>query len=237
MSRTQTPFERLCKRFEIAVGNFGRSCIDMRANEKAFQAWYAACVIQEFGLRRVYREVHLAKPDLFEFAPACSFTAPHKTGNELFPDLSVSWEDVDARSSNTRRSELKHAGAMLMQFGILSELKVTGSTGVATLPQQIERDLSKLAVFAAAHKAAEPALEAPRKRELATYLVVLDNFCGKDAVAKPRFGDDNMDRLLTEVASEWPAGVTTPVVLLHCPAGPASVTRVYRDLKPTESSL
>ncbi len=27
------------ERFEIAVGNFMRSCIDLQANEAAFQAW------------------------------------------------------------------------------------------------------------------------------------------------------------------------------------------------------
>jgi hypothetical protein len=41
--------ERLRSRFEVAVENFSRSCMFMRANEKAFQAWYAAYAIQEFG--------------------------------------------------------------------------------------------------------------------------------------------------------------------------------------------
>jgi hypothetical protein len=39
---------RVAARFEIAVGNFVRSAFDLAANEKAFQAWYAASVIQEF---------------------------------------------------------------------------------------------------------------------------------------------------------------------------------------------
>lgn len=93
---TDPTLERLCRRFEIAVSNFGRSCIGMRANEKAFQAWYAACVIQEFGLSRVYREVHLNKPELFELAQRHSFTSALEEGNELFPDLSVSWERANS---------------------------------------------------------------------------------------------------------------------------------------------
>lgn len=43
--------DRLARRFEIAVENFFRSTFDLRANEVAFQAWFAASVIAEFGCR------------------------------------------------------------------------------------------------------------------------------------------------------------------------------------------
>jgi len=50
---SKNEIQRISKRFEIALSNFGRSCIDLQANEKAFQAWFAACIIQEFGLSYV----------------------------------------------------------------------------------------------------------------------------------------------------------------------------------------
>src|SRR5687767_6792669 len=135
--------QRLCKRYEIAVGNFARSCITMRANEKSFQAWYASCMIQEFGLSRVYREVHLSKGSLFEMIHPDPLWRSLEGGNELFPDLVVSWEpDVDVRHSSSRSKNLREAAAMLHRLAIVSELKVTGSTGLATSPQQIRQDLA-----------------------------------------------------------------------------------------------
>jgi len=119
--------ERISKRFEIALSNFGRSCLDMQANEKAFQAWYATCIIQEFGLSHVYREIHLWKSELFKLSRPNDITISLQKGNELFPDVSVSWfPDIDARHSSTRRSKLRQAGALLSEFAIISELKVTG---------------------------------------------------------------------------------------------------------------
>lgn len=56
--------DRLATRFEIAVENFFRSAFELQANEAAYQAWYAASVIAEFGLSRVYREVHLSRKQL-----------------------------------------------------------------------------------------------------------------------------------------------------------------------------
>ena len=105
--------DRITKRFEIAVSNFGRSCIDMQANEKAFQAWYASCIVQEFGLSHVYREIHLGKSELFRLAPANELTKNLRKGNELFPDVSVSWlPNIDARHSSTRENRLRKAPAM-----------------------------------------------------------------------------------------------------------------------------
>jgi hypothetical protein len=101
--KTKGQIERITKRFEIALSNFGRSCIDLQANEKAFQAWYAACIIQEFGLSHVYREIHLWKSELFASSRPNEMTIALKKGNELFPDVSVSWlPDIDVRHSSTR---------------------------------------------------------------------------------------------------------------------------------------
>ena len=78
------------ERFEIAVGNFMRSCIDLQANEAAFQAWYATSVAAEFGLARVYREIHVTRDELAEITPnAIRLPDLTEKGNEFFPDLSV----------------------------------------------------------------------------------------------------------------------------------------------------
>lgn len=91
------------ERFEIAAGNFIRSCIDLQANEAAFQAWYATSVAAELGLARVYREIHVTRDGLAEIAPN-AMRLPDLTakGNEFFPDLSVSKiPAIDARHSAT----------------------------------------------------------------------------------------------------------------------------------------
>jgi hypothetical protein len=152
--KPEEQIDSIARRFEIAVSNFGRSCMEMNANEKAFPAWYASCVIQEFGLSHVYREIHLWKSELFELAPANELTESLEKGNELFPDVSVSWfPNVDVRHSSTREESLRWTGHFLNQFSILSELKVTGSTSNPTPPKQIKIDIAKLFVFSAAHKA------------------------------------------------------------------------------------
>lgn len=145
--------DHLARRFEIAVENFFRSTFDLRANEAAFQAWFAASVIAEFGLSRVYREVHLMRNQLAELVPEDALVDFEKR-NELVPDLGVSWEEaIDARHSVARGVD-RGAGWLLDQFGILTELKVTGSTGRSTPPAAIHRDLRKLGLFAAAHRKA-----------------------------------------------------------------------------------
>lgn len=201
--------ERLCSRYEIAVGNFGRSCAGMRANEKSFQAWYASCVIQELGLSRVYREVHLSKGSLFADIEAHELWEPLEKGNELFPDLVVSWEpDIDARHSSSRTEALRGAGAMLSRLAIVSELKVTGSTGKSTLRHAVRQDLAKLAVFAAACPANGDV------RGIATYMVVLDNHCDDCDEPTGMHEEEATRKLLNEAAEDWPAGVRVPVVLL-----------------------
>lgn len=157
------------ERFEIAVSNFGRSCLSMRSNEKAFQAWFAACVIQEFGLSRVYREVHLDKKQLFIGLDPHPYWDGLRKGNELFPDLSVSWDpDVDTRHSSNRKDD---AAQMLRRMAIVSEFKVTGSTSDATPRAHVLRDLQKLTLFATARSRG-----GAEERGCAHYMVVLDNF-------------------------------------------------------------
>lgn len=218
--------DRLCKRFVVAVGNFGRSCISLQSNERSFQAWYAASVIQEFGLSQVYREVHLKKESLFreiKDRPFHPFFSDLRKGHELFPDLSISWEpDLDTRHSDSRDPQLAPAGAMLSKLAIVTELKVTGSTGVATAQKDLLTDLRKLALFAAAREAWRPSASATAgahgergpERRLATYMVILNNFRSSKGRANPRYHPETLRRAFADAAKEWPSDLAGPTTLL-----------------------
>ena len=196
--------DRLATRFEIAVENFFRSAFELQANEAAYQAWYAASVIAEFGLSRVYREVHLSRKQLADLV-STEILVGFEKGNELFPDLSVSWEEaVDARHTEAR--ELDAAG-MLDQFGIITEFKATASTAKPTPPAAIGRDLKKLGLFAEAHAA-------NCTKPLATYMVILDNHVKKDGTPGSKYRRERMIELLERVARDWPDSAPKPVVLV-----------------------
>ena len=49
---------------KLSVNSHRGQCL--QANEAAYQAWYAASVIAEFGVSRVYREVRLMRTQLAE---------------------------------------------------------------------------------------------------------------------------------------------------------------------------
>jgi hypothetical protein len=220
--------DRIANRFEIAVSNFGRSCIDMRANEKAFQAWYAACAIQEFGLSHVYREIHLWKPELFKLAPENELTKKLQKGNELFPDVSVSWfPNIDARHSSTREDKFRNAGAFLNEFSLISELKVTGSTSNPTPPRHVLSDIAKLFVFSAAHKSFSEKVS--NSLPLRCYMVVLDNAKDKDGNFKGSYSESKIDRLLDKAKKHWADGVPKPGVILISPGQHAARVSLLRD--------
>jgi hypothetical protein len=198
--------DRLATRFEIAVENFFRSTFDLQANEAAYQAWYAASVIAEFGLSRVYREVHLSRRQLADLVSP-EILVGFEKGNELFPDLSVSWQEaVDARHTEARGDELDAAG-MLNQFGIITEFKATASTAKPTPPAAIRRDLRKLGLFAEAHAA-------KGTNPLATYMAILDNHRREDRTPTSRYRRERMIELLERVAKDWPESAPKPVVLV-----------------------
>ncbi len=204
-SKSAQQLEQLCDRFEIAVENFGRSCVGLRANEAAFQAWYAASVIHEFGMSRVYREIHLAKGsgdgDLLDgWNEDDKERLPKgiKTGNELFPDLCVSREpNIDARHSSTR--DAWAARKMLENLAIVTEFKATGSTKSSTPRSHVKTDLIKLGVFAKCRGSASA---------LATYMVILDN-----SDSSQKFTKEYMQGLLDEVGKEFPV-LALPTVLV-----------------------
>ena len=215
--------DRLCYRFEIAVANFGRSCIDMSANEKAFQAWYTAGLVQEFGLARVYREVHLWKPDMRKLIGKRALTDSLLERCELFPDVSVSWEDdLDARDSRSRLPlAIRNAGGMLHELAIISEFKATGSTSVPTSPGMIQRDLLKLHAFSEAHlKYEEKRVSSPaRRRPLCCYMVILDNATKYDKKKKIQswacsYTREKVERLVKPLAKQWGQNVPKPTIIV-----------------------
>ena len=207
---------RISNRFEIAVSNFGRSCIDMQANEKAFQAWYASCVIQEFGISRVYREIHLWKSDLSKLVPKNKFVKDLLSGNELFPDVSVSWfPNVDARHSNTRDLSLKNAGAFLSEFSVISELKVTGSTLRPTPIKSIRDDILKLFIFSAAHK--QFCDENSKDVMLKCYMIILDNAKDKKGNFKNKYSIRNINNEVEKLAKYCGHDMARPNIVLITP--------------------
>jgi hypothetical protein len=98
----------------------------------------------------------------------------NESGNELFPDVSVSWfPNIDVRHSSTRNLGLKNPGIFLNEFSIVCELKVTGSTSKPTQPRQILNDIAKLYLFSAAHKKSSELVTDPYP--LQCYMIILDN--------------------------------------------------------------
>ena len=146
--------------------------------------------------------MHLSRRRLAELASP-EVRVGFEKGTQLFPDLSVSWEEaIDVRHSSTRDDSLDAAG-MLDQFGIITEFKATASTGKPTQPAAIPRDIRKLGLFAEAHatKGTNP---------LATYLIILDNHRRDDGTASSRYRPDRMSRLLGGVAEKWSESAPKP---------------------------
>lgn len=221
--------ERLCNRFEIAVSNFGRSCIDMQANEKAFQAWYASSVIQEFGISHVYREIHLWKKELFLLAPPNKLTAQLEKGNELFPDISISWfPNLDTRHSSTRDPSIRDAGSFLSEFSVLSELKVTGSTSTPTPKAAILKDIAKLYVFMAAHRSFTQTKRS--RRPLRSYMVILDNARNSIGKFKKTYSKEKTTETLKEAKNYWKNGIRPPDIILIHPGKLTARVSILKEL-------
>ena len=228
--KPEEQIDRIANRFEIAVSNFGRSCIDMQANEKAFQAWYASCIVQEFGLSHVYREIHLGKSELFRLAPANELTKNLREGNEFFPDVSVSWlPNIDARHSSTRENKLRKAGVFLSEFSLISELKVTGSTSRPTPPRDVLKDISKLFVFSAAHRSFSELHS--NNLSLRCYMVVLDNAKDKEGNFRKSYSESKIDRLVDKAKKSWEDGVPEPGVIIISPGKHAARVSLLRGFK------
>jgi hypothetical protein len=226
---SEEQLERVSNRFEIAVANFGRSCIDLQSNEKAFQAWFASCVIQEFGISHVYREIHLGKAELFRLAPENDLKNRIKAGNELFPDLSISWSpNIDTRHSSTRENNLRKAGAFLREFCILSELKVTGSTSKPTPPRDIKIDIAKLFLFSAGHLYS-PENQNP-EHKLKCYMVILDNAKYIGGMFRNSYTKRKISSIVEPINLNWDIRVTKPDIILLSPGNKSFRVYILRRL-------
>ena len=220
--------KRISKRFEIALSNFGRSCMDMQANEKAFQAWYASCIIQEFGLSRVYREIHLWKSELFRLSHVNDMTKPLEKGNELFPDISVSWfPNIDARHSRTRINRLRQAGALLNEFAIISELKITGSTHNPTPPRAVFSDIAKLFIFSEAHDKYSD--NSSNSFPLKCYMVVLDNARNMNGEFKNSYTKRKIVQIARKAHQYWTESVQKPDIALISNRENSAKLSILRD--------
>jgi hypothetical protein len=224
---SEEQLKRISNRFEIAVSNFGRSCIDLQSNEKAFQAWFASCVIQEFGISYVYREIHLGKAELFRLAPDNDIKKRVKAGNELFPDLSISWTpNIDTRHSSTRKNNLRKAGAFLKEFCILSELKVTGSTSKPTPPRDIKNDIAKLFLFSAGHLYSFH--NQTPKHKLKCYMVILDNVKNNEGRLKKSYPKQKVDNIVKSVKEDWGIKIPKPDIILLSPGNNSFKVSILR---------
>jgi hypothetical protein len=219
---------RISSRFEIAVKNFGQSTVGMLSNEKSFQAWFGAMVINEFGLSRVYREIHIPKMGL-EFADyEASLPSKLTKGNELFPDISVSWiPAIDTRHASTRSEQgwEKASREIFKGLAIVSELKVTSSTKVPTSKKMVLEDLLKLHIFAETHRV--HASQSP----LRTYMIILDNH------EVQTFGVNKMKDIFDEVHKVWPnCDFNRPDTMVISSNSGHTTTTIYRDCRVTEGS-
>ncbi len=241
MDSTNDELQRLCKRFELAVSNFGRTCFDLRAREASFQAWYASCVIQEFGLSRVYREIHLPKEDIFDGLTKDGLSdrfrlRPGQEKGALNPDLVVSWlPDLDARTAFARGEHLQSCTAMLRYIAIVSEFKVAASMkNPAQQRRAMFADLGKLLAFVRCHNKRQRS--GLPNREIAAYLVVLDNYVSPENEFKSYYGQRQIGDALMEISKRWSSEVNAPVVIVITKEDGKVCVNRYREFEIDEGT-
>lgn len=138
-------------RFIASWLSFSIAARNLLSNEKSFQAWFAASLIQEFGFSRVYRELHIEKEQLRK--PCKSFRQAFDTlnmheGNEFIPDICIAREEnVDTRHSATRDKGLRDIKNMLSKMSMITEFKVSASSKKATSFRSVRKDLLKLGLL------------------------------------------------------------------------------------------
>ena len=207
----------LSNRFVTAWANFCRSVSGLQSNEKSFQAWFASSLIQEFGLAKVYREVHFDKGHIrecFSFKLKSIFPELYtKLGmnkHELFPDVCITkTAGVDTRHTVARSDSMRHASTILNEMDVVTELKVACSSkgAIATQYSKVYPDILKLGLFMNA------ALASKQDVPLA-FMCVLDNRPDRQ---KKRYVYDRYIHRLREDAKTWPKGWKKPAVLITAP--------------------
>ena len=235
MDCTNDELQRLCKRFELAVSSFGHSCFDLCAREASFQAWYASCVIEEFALSRVYREIDFPKQDLFDGLSEDGLSdgfrlAPDQTRGAINPDLVVSWfPDLQARTGVTRHMRIHSCTAMLRDIAIVSELKVAAIMKNPGQRKAMFADLGKLLAFLRCH-AKRDQDELP-DRSIAAYLVFLDNYVTPENEHKSYYGQRQIGDALMEVSRRWSSEVNPPVVIVITKEDGKMCVNRYREFE------
>jgi len=213
------PNERtiLSNRFITAWVNFCTSVVTLQSNEKSFQAWFASPLIQEFGLARVYREVHLDKPhikgcfsgpELKDLFPKL-YRSLGMDGNELFPDVCVSRRPyLDTRHTAARSRDTQHFTQIIKEIDIVTELKVAMSEkgAMGTQYNLVYLDVQKLGLImnATGSEGSRPLF----------FACVLEN------LPKPKpvdFVERKFTQRLQEDGRTWPANWRKPTILITAP--------------------
>ncbi len=217
----------LTDRFITAWVNFCMSTATLQSNEKSFQAWFASCLIQHFGLARVYREVHLDKPQMIARfnPPGLMILFPElyrtvKAGkNELLPDVCVTrLPSLDTRHTSNRSKNAQDFSWIISEIVVITELKVATTTKHATGTQygKVYEDILKLGLImnAANHNSEVPLF----------FACVLDNL----ARAQPE--DHVQSKFINPLlkdAKDWPTDWRKPSVLITAPIRFGSEAKWY----------
>jgi hypothetical protein len=136
--------------------------------------------------------------------------------------------DIDVRHSSTRGKDLKAAGALLCEFAIISELKVTGSTSNPTSPKAIISDISKLFIFSEAHHNYSQKHSKPNL--LKCYMVIFDNAKNSNGLFKRTYTKNKIEKMLKEPLISWPDNILKPDLALIAPGENSAKLSLLRNL-------
>jgi hypothetical protein len=120
------------------------------------------------------------------------------------------------------------AEALLCEFAILSELKVTGSTLHPTPPKAIISDISKLFIFSEAHH--NYSQKHNKSNLLKCYMVIFDNAKNSNGLFKRTYTKDKIDKMLKEPLIFWPDNVSKPDLALITPGENSAKLSLLRNL-------
>lgn len=166
-------------KFEAAWQVFSRTCAPSLAPEATYQAWFAHCLISQFGIDRVAREPN------FKHKGFASAYGRHLTGAEVKIDAVVTRSPgVDLPHYAHRNSSMGGLEA-LSQLAVISELKVSATQGEGLDHTEVCKDFWKLSMLL--DEADRNDIEAPL-----AFVCILDNH------PKKRYRFSHLDFRLTE---------------------------------------
>lgn len=249
--------------FREALIEFCKACIDLKSNEKAFQAYYAYFIIKKMNevnksqdcLKYVHREGHLDNSRLKELISNRSdCQIANNIGQDyfnnvkpwqLYPDLSISHIPIDNRHSKTRGFNISslvnltnNVGDWLITQNIISEFKATGSVIDHMQSNHIIKDISKLAVLASAHKNVYDILKIELEK------INLDFSPGMQTCMvildnynnEPIYASDEkrMYNGVLRMKDHWPKGITSPFIFVLLKWDGQAKVDTYIDWKLTD---